>query len=130
MNWFRKMMAGRYGSDQLSVALMAVSVLLVLVYSFTRLNLILYIGYIPILISILRMFSKNLDRRRTENYKFVLLVSPIYSRGGKIIKRLKDSKEYRYFKCPNCKAQLRVPKGKGKVDITCPKCKTGFSGKT
>ena len=38
--------------------------------------------------------------------------------------------EYKYFKCKSCGAKLRVPKHKGKITITCPKCRTSFKGKS
>jgi ribosomal protein L37AE/L43A len=65
-----------------------------------------------------------------ENYKFAILMSPVYSWLKKTRNRLKDAKTHRYFSCPNCKQSLRLPKGKGKIIIICPKCKTEFKGKT
>lgn len=130
MNWIKKFMAGRYGSDQLSFALLALAVLMDFVFRITGLGAISFLVFIPLVFCIYRIFSKDISRRRMENYKFNMLLSPIYSFGRNKIKRLKDSKTHKYFSCPKCKAQLRVPKGKGKVSISCPKCKTGFSGKT
>lgn len=130
MNWLRKAMTGRYGSDQLSMVLLAVSVLLVFVSGITRLDIISYLSYLPLVLCIYRMFSKDINKRRLENYKFTMLISPLYSWGSKKIKRLKDSKTHKYYTCPSCKSQLRVPKGKGKVSISCPNCRTEFIGMT
>lgn len=130
MNWLRKVMAGRYGSDQLSTVLLVISILLVFVSRITRLEIITYLSYLPLALCIFRIFSKNIDRRRMENYKFTMLIKPLYSWSSKKIKRLQDSKTHKYFNCPSCKSQLRVPKGKGKVNISCPNCRTEFFGKT
>lgn len=130
MNWLKNFMAGRYGGDQLSMVLLVFSVLLTLIGQLIRIPLLSLLGYIPLGISIYRMFSKDISKRRMENYKFAMLVSPVYARLKKIQNRLKDRKIYRYFKCPNCKSKLRLPKGKGKIMITCPKCNTKFTKRT
>jgi ribosomal protein L37AE/L43A len=57
-------------------------------------------------------------------------MSPVYSKIKKAQYRFTDAKTHRYFKCPDCKTKLRVPKHKGKIIITCPKCKTEFKRKT
>ncbi len=130
MNWLRKFMVGRYGGDQLSMALLILSVLLTLAGQFTKISLLSFISYIPLSVSIFRMFSKNISKRRIENYKFAIFASPAYSWFKKVQNQTKDAKTNRYFKCPNCNAKLRIPKGKGKIIITCPKCKTKFTKKT
>lgn len=130
MNWLKRILSGRYGSDQLSMALLVVSILLMLIYNFTGLHVILYLSYVPLLLCILRMFSKDINKRRMENYKFSILMSPVYAWCNKMIQRLKDARTHKYFDCPNCKLKLRVPRGKGKISITCPKCKAEFIGKT
>lgn len=130
MNYFRRFMIGRYGSDQLSLALLILSILLSFLGGLTNLAILRYIGDIPLVIGVVRMFSRNIEKRRMENYKFSLLMAPVYSRITTAQKRIIDSKTHRYFKCPKCRAQLRVPKGKGKIVITCPKCKTEFRKKS
>jgi len=106
MNWLRKFMTGRYGGDQLSVFLIVISVLLTLLYHFTGLSLLALLSYLPLLVAIYRMFSKKTQER------------------------IKASQTHKYFKCTNCKITLRVPKGKGKILVTCPKCKTKVRKKT
>ncbi|MGI6227793.1 MAG: hypothetical protein ACOYJ1_16255 [Peptococcales bacterium] len=129
-NSFRNFMLGRYGMDQLSMVLLMVSVFLALLAQLVGFPLFAFISYIPLGISIFRILSKNIAKRRMENYKFVMLASPVYSWLNKTRSRVKDIKTHRFFKCPNCRVTLRLPKGKGKVNITCPKCKAKFSGKT
>jgi hypothetical protein len=130
MNWLKRFMMGRYGGDQLSMVLLIFSTLFMLAAQLTRLPLLAFIGYVFLGICIFRMLSRNISKRSMENYKFAILISPVYSWFKKTQTHLEDAKTHRYFICPNCKTKLRVPKGKGKILITCPKCKTEFSKKT
>lgn len=130
MERLRKFMYGRNGGDQLSNALLVLSIILTFAGSLLKLQWISTIGFIPLGISLFRVFSKDISKRRMENYKFAMLLSPFYSKLKNTEKRLKDSKTHKYYKCPNCKQQLRVPKGKGKIVVTCTKCKTKFNKTT
>lgn len=131
MNWFKKMMAGRYGTDQLTFALLVLSFLFTVIAGFSiKLQVFSYLSLIPMAICIFRIFSKNINKRRMENYKSAMLFSPIYSWSIREIKKLKDLKTHKYYNCPNCKSTLRLPRGKGKISITCPKCRTEFTKKT
>lgn len=130
MGIFKKFMNGRYGVDQFSMVLLVTSILLMIIGRLTGLSLFIFISYIPLIFSIYRMFSKDIAKRRMENYKFSIFISPIYSKYKKIQKRFKGRKTHKYFKCPNCHTELRLPKGKGRIKITCPKCKEKFEGRT
>ncbi len=130
MNWLKKVMAGRYGSDQLSLSLLILSIVLTFIFVFSRQRIFVYISYVPLLICLFRMFSKDIDKRRMENYKFAIFMSPLYSWFTKRIAGLQDARKHKYFTCPSCKQKLRVPRGKGKISITCPKCKKEFIKKT
>jgi len=124
MNWFKKFMMGRYGGDQLSMALLITTLILNMLGSLTKVELLVMLSYLPLVWSIYRMLSKNIDRRRMENFKFSTTLSPVYSLLTKYLYRMKDTKTHVYFTCPGCKTNLRVPRGKGNILITCPKCKT------
>lgn len=130
MEWFKRFMNGRYGGDQLSMVLLLLSITFTIISRLTKMPLIALIGYIPMGISVFRMFSKDTAKRSMENYKFAIFISPIYSRYHKLMSRIKDSKTHKYFKCPNCKQKLRLPKGKGKIIVTCSKCRTKFNKRT
>jgi len=130
MNWLRKFMIGRYGPDQLSMALLFLSLLLSIVLFFFPSTVLSYILYIPFIVFLYRALSKNIARRREENNKFIKIWKPIASWFNKKQYKLKDSKTHRYYSCPSCKQSVRVPKGKGKIRITCPKCKIEFIKKT
>ncbi|MCX7614434.1 MAG: hypothetical protein N2Z65_01600 [Clostridiales bacterium] len=129
MDWLRKFMTGRYGSDQLSMVLLVLSLILEFLGSTLHQPALQYVAYIPLFFCIYRIFSKNISKRSMENYKFAMLMSPMYSWFKSKKDRLSD-KTHKYYKCPNCKAILRVPKGKGKIKIVCRVCKTEFTKKT
>lgn len=130
MEWLKKKMHGRYGADQLSIFLLILSILITVISQMSGITLFMIISYILLLAVGYRMFSKDLQKRRMENYKFAMLISPIYSKSKKIQMRINDRKAYRYYRCPNCNTTLRVPKHKGKIQITCTKCKAKFTKKT
>lgn len=130
MNWFKKFMQGRYGGDQLSLVLIILSFILSLTGQISRLRFISILSYIPLGISIFRILSKDISKRSMENYKFSILMSPIYKKYINFKNRVKDSKTHKYFRCPNCKQKLRIPRGKGKIVVTCSKCNHKFNKKS
>ncbi|MGI6668824.1 MAG: hypothetical protein ACOX4M_05245 [Acetivibrionales bacterium] len=130
MNWLRRFMAGRYGADQLSMALLILSILFTVIARIARLPLLVFIGYLPLIACVYRMLSRDINRRRMENYKFSMLISPVYSWFRKMRMRMAERKTHKFFTCPGCKAHLRLPRGKGKIIVTCPKCRTEFKAKT
>lgn len=126
MNWFRNFMMGRYGSDKLNIVLLVSSIILTLISKFPRLGIITYISYIPLILCIFRMFSRNINKRIQENNKFLIYYKPIEKWTINKFNMIKGLKTYKYFKCPNCKQTVRVPRGKGRVNVICPKCSTKF----
>ncbi|HEX2947530.1 MAG TPA: hypothetical protein VHT96_16455 [Clostridia bacterium] len=130
MNWFRKFMAGRYGADRLSLAILIFSMLLTFLGSVLHLTFLSLLSYIPLILVFYRMLSKNIKRRSMENYKFSILMSPVYAWFTGMRRRFSERGTHRYLRCPACKAELRLPKGKGTIVVTCPKCRTEFKTKT
>ena len=127
----RRFMYGRYGSDQLNMAILVAAVLVSLtnsvltvflrestVYSGIVAPILYVIVYGLLIYSFFRMFSRNIYKRQRENRRFTQLWM-----------RLKD-RNNRYFRCPNCKQTVRVPRGRGKICIRCPKCGEKFTRKT
>ena len=115
---FGRMFIGRNGPDQLSLALM----MLALVLSFVPWTYMFLISLALTGVAIWRMFSRNIDRRRRENFALMKLVNNIKTWYYRINARRQQNKQYRIFKCPQCGQKLRVPRGKGKVAIKCSKC--------
>ena len=77
-----------------------------------------------------RMFSRNIQARYAENQKFLRWWGPVANRLRGARMRFADRKIHRYFKCPQCGQRLRVPRGRGKINITCPHCHTQFVRKS
>ena len=126
MNWLRNFMMGRYGGDQLSIALLIFSVVLSVVLRFVPVPFVGLVVYLPLIWCLFRMMSRNYSARRAENQVFLKFWNPVSGGVKGFVARRKDSKTHRYFHCPGCKAWVRVPKGKGKISITCPKCRKEF----
>lgn len=115
---FRRMFIGRNGPDQLSLGL----TILALVLSLFRINILFYISLAVFALSILRMFSKNIEQRRKENLLFLKLVNKPKMWYYNVKANAQQRKSYKIFRCPKCGQKLRVPRGKGKVSIKCSKC--------
>ena len=77
-----------------------------------------------------RMFSKNIQKRYEENMKYLQLKRQVMGRFEKEKRMIADRKVNHIYKCPTCKQKIRIPKGKGKICITCPKCGTEFTKKS
>lgn len=118
-------MMGRNGMDYLSLFLWTLSVLLTFIHLFIRKNILIYIGDVFLLISIFRILSKNISQRQHENRIFLQIISPVTSGISDMQKQKKDP-DHRYYRCPKCRQLVRVPKGRGKIEITCPRCKNIF----
>lgn len=127
----RRFLAGRYGSDALNCVLLVLAVVVSLVNNILAnvfLDSRIYTGVIYhvlwlvmmalLVLSLVRSFSRNISARRRENARLVQLWTC-----------LRDRKN-RYFRCPNCRQLVRVPRGRGKVSIRCPKCGEKFIRKT
>ena len=118
---FRSFMAGRYGTDKLGLTLLVAALVISLISAFIGgvVSLILTLLYYLLMgWAIFRMFSRNTYARYEENRKFL-----------RFFDQLKD-REHRYFECPKCRQSVRVPRGKGKIAITCPRCREKFIKKT
>ena len=119
---FRNFMVGRYGTDRLNMVILGVGLvasLLSVLIKFAPVNLVLFfLSYGMMFWAIFRTLSRNTYKRNQENRKFLQIAG-----------RLKD-REHRYFDCPKCRQMVRVPRGKGKISITCPRCREKFVKKT
>ena len=118
----QRFMAGRYGTDRLNMAILGAGLVACLISPFFRnplINLLCTaISYGLMIWAICRTLSRNTYVRYQENRKFL-----------QFFDRLKD-RQHRYYDCPKCRQVVRVPRGKGKIAITCPKCREKFVRKT
>ena len=123
-------MAGRYGVDQLNRVYIGLTFVLLILSMITRWS-ILYLVALGILIySYYRMFSRNVSKMYAQNQKFLNMRYRAVAKWNKTKNHMKQRKVYRFYKCPSCKQKVRVPKGKGRICITCPKCRTEFVKKS
>ena len=127
---FIRFLQGRYGgADKLNTHLMYLLFILAIIVLFTGSKVCMILSLLLMFYIYFRMFSKNIYKRYAENQKYVQLISPITKKVN-FFKRKRQDKTHKYYKCPTCKQVVRVPKGRGKIEINCPKCHTKFIKKT
>lgn len=120
----RRFMAGRYGTDNLNRALLIAALVCILLgwlggrFLASWLSVLNLLAYVPLGWCIFRTYSRNIEARRRENTRWMGFCS-----------RLRD-RDNRYFRCPRCRQMVRVPRGKGTINIRCPKCGERFIKKT
>lgn len=128
-NAIQRFMYGRYGNDQLNLFLMGLYLLLYLVFLFTGLEPLYFISFALLFITLFRLLSRNMERRRMENAHFLRAAGPIIS-WLHMRRDMRRDKEHVYFKCPSCGQRLRVPRGRGKITVTCRSCGASFQAKS
>lgn len=126
----QRLMAGRYGYDEFSKFLLIAAVVFSGLSYFPDLQMLYFVSVILLVYSLFRVMSKNFDKRRRELEKYFAVKRKITGRFSAEKKRWSERKTHRFFKCKNCKTVLRVPKGKGKIKISCPKCRNEIIKKT
>ncbi len=126
---FRRLMVGRRGPDQLSLALLVLGLVLSMLTSITRVGLFYLIGLVAYGFSIYRMFSRKIEKRYAENVKFLNFWNNWRSSLKQFVNRMKNMRQYKYYKCPQCKSWLRLPRKVGEVTVTCGKCHSTFKQK-
>ena len=123
---FYRFMQGRYGSDEFSKFLVGLGMALVILNILTRSRVLNLLFWVCLIYSYFRMFSKNYSARYAENQKFLQLRNQFRYKLENH-KRLREQKKiYHIYSCPYCKQKIRIPKGKGTIIVTCPKCKQEF----
>ncbi|PKM72120.1 MAG: hypothetical protein CVU91_10315 [Firmicutes bacterium HGW-Firmicutes-16] len=127
-NRLREIMAGRNGFDRLSITFIVLAFVLYTLAFLSPVIAVIALGIAAY--AIWRAFSKNLAKRREENYRFTRISGDTKDSFTQWKFRRQQKKQYRFITCPDCKSKLRLPRGKGKISITCPKCGLKFSGKT
>ena len=128
-NALQRFMYGRYGTDQLHIGLIIAYLVLLVLSMLPGLGLLELPALALLVWSLFRMLSRNHAARRAENAKFLKLAGPVI-RWYRLRRTIRQDKEHRYFKCPNCGQQLRVPKGKGTIRVTCRGCGASFQEKS
>lgn len=136
----RSFMNGRNGADQLSIALLWSGLILYLLGSILGSiqsavwqvvgMLLSTAGFAAYVYCVVRMFSRNVDKRRAENRRYMTFTEKKRTERRQAKVRFQNRKKYKYFKCPGCRAWLRLPRGSGVVTVTCSRCHTSFTQKS
>lgn len=133
-----RFMQGRYGADAFGkclsgvvIVLLIAEIILDVVWRNAFVKMCLNTLALALLVYLyFRMFSKNYSKRYQENAKYLQISEPVRKFVSRQVNHAKQRKHYRLFKCPECKQMVRVPKGKGKIAISCPKCHKEFIRKS
>lgn len=125
-NWMR----GRNGADELGNAVLLLSLILLIIDLFARTTVLTVIALVLLVYSCWRVSSANVRQRQAENAAFVKAIGPaarFLSFGMTTASTAAPrSADYTYLECPTCGQTMRVPSGKGRMRVTCPRCKNKF----
>lgn len=124
-----RFMNGRYGADRLGFVTLWTAVVLSLIGSFSRVSLFSLLAFVLYGWTLYRMMSRNTVKRRLENDRFEGWFAPIATRTRQSLNRLKMRRKFKYFRCPQCKSLLKLPRKVGEVTMTCGKCGHQFKQK-
>lgn len=123
----QRFMMGRNGMDDLNRFFMIVWIVLWVIELFTGNGILSFLSFILLIYLYFRMFSRNLSKRYQENVKYLNIKNKIVSKFRSEQTIMKQRKTHHIYKCPTCRQKIRIPRGKGRICITCPKCKTEFT---
>ena len=122
----QRLLYGRYGVDAFGQFLFGVVLGIIVLNIVIRSPWLSYIELLMVIYGYYRMMSKNHQRRYQENRKFLEIKNKIFGIFQRERRLMEERKVNHIYACPSCKQKIRVPKGKGKIEITCPKCHTKF----
>lgn len=125
-----RMMIGRYGIDELGRFTLYVSLGVMILSMLVRFQIIYLLSFLMLVVCYVRMFSRNITRRSQENQKFLQLRYKMIAKFAGWKQNMQVRKTHHIYKCPSCTQKVRVPKGKGRIEIRCPKCSTKFVKKS
>ena len=129
-----RFMYGRYGSDRLNIFMVIVLLVCAVINLFVRTGyfsvLLTSWEFLLLILIYYRMFSKNISKRYAENQKYLVLENKVKRFFGKQKYIQEQRKDFHIYTCPQCRQKIRIPRGKGKICITCPKCRNEFVKKS
>ena len=126
----QRFMAGRYGDDQLNQFIFIVAIISMVLEIITRQSLFYTLTLVLLILAYVRVFSRNINKRYEENMKFLQKKDAILNKFRRQKYYAAQRRNFHIYTCPQCKQKIRIPKGKGKISITCPKCRTSFIKKS
>lgn len=125
-----RLMIGRYGIDELGRFTLYASLAVMILSMFARFRILYLLAFLMLIVCYVRMFSRSVAKRSQENQKFLTLRYKVLAGFTNWKQNLKTRKTHHIYKCPSCTQKVRVPKGKGRIEIRCPKCSTKFVKKS
>ena len=126
----QRFLYGRNGMDILGKDVYIFSIILIILNLFVRSGIIGLIALFGLFYSIFRALSRNIASRSAENLKYIALRNKVTGRFRLGKRQWEDRNTYRYYICPSCTQKVRVPKGRGRIEIRCPKCGSTFIKRT
>ena len=127
--FFQKLFYGSYGSDQLGRAILYASIFLLFLSFALGSTLCLYLAVAGYVWELFRLFSKNREKRQAENALYLQKTGKLRTELRQARVRFRNRKQYKYFKCPQCRTRMRLTRGCGEKNVVCPKCKNTFKMK-
>lgn len=122
----RRFMTGRNGADELSFTLLITALVFSILSSMFGSSILSLLSMAAYIYCIFRMFSRNVSKRYSENQRYVEAKRKTMTSVSQAWVRAKNFRRYKYFKCPECHALLRLPRKVGEVTVTCGKCRHAF----
>ena len=122
----RELMRGRNGADDIALVSVTVAILLAVINLFAKTRVLSALGLALVIYGVWRTLSKDTQRRARENAAFVRRLGPVRRWVQNPKAAFEEARSFKHAKCPNCGQGVRVPRGKGKVRVTCPRCGTRF----
>lgn len=126
-------MYGRYGIDSFGKCTIGVGLICIILANFVNYrisNVLALIAWVCIIYSYFRMFSRNTYKRATENQAYLAKTYKLRCFFSRQKNMMSQRKTHHIYKCPTCKQKIRIPRGKGRIEIRCPKCNTTFIKKS
>lgn len=123
-------MYGRYGMDSLGKFTIGAGLVTIFLSTFLRWRFLPLLSWILIITAYYRMFSRNIYKRSAENQKYLQKTAKIRSFLASQKNIWSQRKTHHIYTCPSCKQKIRIPRGKGKIEIRCPKCGSTFIKKS
>ena len=121
-----RFMYGRYGVDSFGKFTVITAIVCAFLATFTNVWIFSLLAWVLLFYTYFRIFSRNTYKRAAENQVYLNKTAKISGFIATQKSLMKQRKTHHNHKCPTCRQKIRVPRGKGKIEIRCPKCQTTF----
>lgn len=123
---FYRFMQGRYGVDDLYRFLFWLAVIGIVLNWFVKSSALSFLTTLILVYAMYRVLSRNHSARYTENQKYLNATAKFRYWFDQQKKLMEERKYHHIYTCPKCRQKIRIPKGKGKIMVRCPKCHYEF----